>query len=69
MKKIPVKNEALVRDSKTGALLSTDLDAVKAYERKKQEMKAQKERINRLEEEIADLKKAIAALLQQRNGK
>lgn len=64
MSKIPVKNEPLVRDSRTGALLSTDLDAIRAYERKKQELKVQKERINRLEEEIDGLKKMVATLLE-----
>lgn len=64
MKKIPVENEPLVRDSRTGALLSTDIDAVKAYERKKQESKAQKERINKLETEIKELKEVMAKILE-----
>ena len=64
--KIPVQNEKMVRDARSKALLSTDRDAVRAYEKKKQESKAQKERINRLEQELADLKAIISELVQKR---
>lgn len=61
--KIPVKNERMVRDSYSKALLSTDLEAVAAYERKKREIKAQKDRINRLEQEVNELKQLLSQLI------
>lgn len=64
--KIPVLNEKLVRDSKSGALLSTDRDAVTAYERKKRESSAQKDRINRLEQELLELRSVVSKLIEKR---
>lgn len=64
--RIPVKDERMVRDRKTSALLSTDHDAIAAYERKKRETKAQKDRINRLEQEVGELKKLLSQLIEKR---
>lgn len=64
--KIPVQNEKMVRDMHSGALLSTDNDSIKAYERRKQEAKAQKDRINRLEHELSELKSIVSNLIEKR---
>jgi hypothetical protein len=64
--KIPVQNERMVRDMRSGALLSTDKDSIKAYERRKQEAKAQKDRINRLEHELSELKALMSKLIEER---
>jgi hypothetical protein len=64
--KIPVQNEKIVRDTRTGALLFTDKDSVKAYERRKREAQAQKDRINRLEHELSELKGIISKLIEER---
>ena len=64
--KIPVKNEKLVRDTRTGALLSIDRDSVRAYERRKREAEAQKDRINKLEHELSELKGLISKLIEER---
>ena len=64
--KIPVQNERMVRDMRSGALLSTDKDSIKAYERRKQEAKAQKDRINRLEHELSELKTLMSKLIEER---
>ena len=64
--KIPVQNEKMVRDTRTGALLSTDRDSVKAYERRRREAQAQKDRINRLEHELSELKEIISKLIEER---
>jgi len=64
--KIPVQNEKMVRDMHSGALLSTDKDSIKAYERRKQEAKAQKDRINRLEHELSELKSIVSNLIEKR---
>lgn len=61
--KIPVENERLVRDLQSKALLSTDREAVIAYERRKREVKAQKDRINRLEQEVTELKQLLSQLI------
>ena len=61
--KIPVQNERMVRDTYSRALLSTDHDAVAAYEKKRQEIKAQKDRINRLEQEVNELKQLLSQLI------
>lgn len=61
--KIPVENERMVRDSYSKALLSTDREAVLAYERRKREVKAQKDRINRLEQEVTELKQLLSQLI------
>jgi hypothetical protein len=55
-----------VRDTKTGAILSTDHDSIKAYERRKHEQLAQKERINKLEQELFDLKSLVSKLIEKR---
>jgi hypothetical protein len=47
-------------------LLSTDKDSIKAYERRKQEAKAQKDRINRLEHELSELKALMSKLIEER---
>ena len=64
--KIPVQNEKMVRDTKSGALLSVDMDAVRAYERRKREVQAQKDRINRLENEVSELKALVTKLIKER---
>lgn len=64
--RIPVENERLVRDRRTGALLSTDKDAIHAYEARKRERLSQQERINTLEQTVADLQKAISEIIGKR---
>ena len=61
--RIPVKDEKMVRDAFSHAILSTDHDAVVAYEKKKRETKAQKDRINRLEQEVIELKQLLSQLI------
>lgn len=64
--RIRVQNENMVRDPRTSALLSTDKDAIKAYERRKQELQSQKDRLNRLERDVATLKDLVSQLMNQR---
>jgi uncharacterized protein YceH (UPF0502 family) len=64
--RIPVKNERMVRDRHSHALLSTDHDAVAAYEKRRREAKAQKDRINRLEQEVNELKQLLSQLIEKR---
>ena len=67
MRRERVRNENLVRDPRTTALLSTDKDAIMAYERKKRERQVQEDRLNTLEREVAALKEQVAQLL-RKNG-
>jgi hypothetical protein len=60
--KIPVKNSKLVRDTKTGAILSTDIIAIKEYEEKKRRKEIEKNRLNRLELEVSELRSVIDEL-------
>lgn len=64
-KKIPVQNQPIVRDEKNKALLFTDIDSVRAYQKKKEQMKSQKDTINRLETEVEELKQLVAKLIEQ----
>jgi hypothetical protein len=64
-KKIPVKNQPIVRDEKSNALLFTDIDSVKAYQKKKELMRHQKDTINRLEMEVEELKQLVAKLVEK----
>jgi uncharacterized protein YceH (UPF0502 family) len=66
MRRERVRNENLVRDPRTTALLSTDKDAIMAYERKKRERQVQEDRLNTLEREVAALKEQVAQL--RKNG-
>ena len=61
-----VKNEHLVRDTKSGALLSTDRDSILAYEKRKHDVRLQKDPINRLELELSDLKELVFKLIEKR---
>lgn len=63
--KVPVQNEKMVRDVRSKAILSTDHEAVAAYERRKREAKAQKDRINRLEQELTELKQLLSQLIEK----
>jgi len=60
--KIPVKDSKLVRDTNTGAILSTDLSAVKDYEDKKKRKQMEKDRLNRLELELSELRSLVDSL-------
>ena len=64
--KVPVQNEPMVRDMRTGALLSTDRDAFRAYEDRKRVRQVQQDRINRLEEKVTELQHILSELIGKR---
>ena len=64
--KVPVQNEPMIRDMRTGALLSTDRDAFRAYEDRKRERQVQQDRINRLEEKVTELQHILSELIGKR---
>lgn len=60
--KIPVKNNRMVRDTATGAVLSVDAEAVRVYEERRKKAESEKERLNRLESEVSELRAIIDEL-------
>lgn len=60
--KIPVKDAKMVRDSTSRAVLSTDREAVIAYEERVKRLQSDRDRLNKLETEMADLKALIEEL-------
>jgi TolA-binding protein len=60
--KIPVKNNKMIRDTSTGAVLSVDQEAVKDYEERRKKILSERERLNRLESEISELRAIIDEL-------
>lgn len=60
--RVPVKNNKMVRDTKTNAILSVDTDAIKAYEDRIRKIQAEKDRLNRLELEVSELRAIIEEL-------
>ena len=60
--KIPVKNNRMVRDTASGAVLSVDMDAIKTYEERRRKIQSDKDRLNRLEIEVSELRTFIEEL-------
>lgn len=60
--KIPVKNNRMVRDTASGAVLSVDMDAIKTYEDRRRKIQTDKDRLNRLEIEVSELRTFIEEL-------
>jgi hypothetical protein len=60
--RIPVKNNRMVRDTATGAVLSVDADAVKTYEERRKKILSERERLNKLESEVSELRAIIEEL-------
>jgi hypothetical protein len=52
----------MVRDTKTNAILSVDIDAIKAYEEKRRKIQTERDRLNRLELEVLELRSIIDQL-------
>lgn len=60
MDRIPVKdNSGLVRDASTRAILSVDTDSVKTYEERRRKIMSDRQRINNLETELAQIRSII----------
>ena len=61
--KIPVKDEnGLVRDTSSKAILSVDKQAIRLYEERRRKIETDKNRLNRLEAEVAELRQVIEEL-------
>lgn len=53
----------IFRDPKTGALLNKDHSALVAYKKKKMAKKMLNERLNKLEEDVAEIKELLKKVL------
>lgn len=60
--KVPVKNAPMVRDMRTNAVLSVDVEAIKEYEERRNKIQSERERLNRLETEVSELRAIIEEL-------
>ena len=61
--KIPVKdNSGLVRDASTKAILSVDAESVRVYENRRRKILSDRQRLNNLENELAELRSIIEEL-------
>lgn len=67
--KIPVQNEkTLLRDTKTGALLSTDTSGAAQYKRRIQEEHDKNNELNTLKQELSDIKNLLKKLIGENYG-
>jgi hypothetical protein len=53
----------LVKDKETGAILNTNMDSLSAYKQKRKKDMEQKNRIDRMENDIGDIKSMLKELL------
>ena len=53
----------LVKDKETGAILNTNMDSLSAYKQKRKKDIDQKNRIDRMENDIGDIKSMLKELL------
>jgi hypothetical protein len=60
--KIPVKNNHMVRDTASGAVLSVDMEAVRVYEERRNKVLSERQRLNKLETEVSELRAIIEEL-------
>lgn len=62
------ENERLVRDSSNLAILNTDREAIKAHDRKMEQLKkvrTQEDQINTLKNDVSELKQLMQELLKR----
>ena len=53
----------LVKDKETGAILNTNMDSLSAYKQKRQKDIEQKNRIDKMENDIGDIKSMLKELI------
>ena len=53
----------LVKDKETGAILNTNMDSLSAYKQKRKKDMEQKNRIDKMENDIGDIKSMLKELI------
>ena len=61
--KIPVKNEKIVRDVKTNALIFTDIEATDRYQKRKAEILREKQELDTLKSDVFEIKQMLKQIL------
>ena len=68
MKTVKIEDTKYIRDIDSKAVLSTNRNALEQYKLERQRREAEKNDINRMKEDIVELKKMIKKLLGKQNG-
>ena len=68
MKTVKIEDTKFIRDIDSKAVLSTNRNALEQYKLERQRREAEKNDINRMKEDIVELKKMIKKLLGKQNG-
>ena len=68
MKTVKIQDTKYIRDINSKAVLNTNRNALEQYKLERQRRAAEKNDINRMKEDIVELKKMIKKLLGKQNG-
>tara|TARA_B100000029_G_scaffold497640_1_gene565448 strand:+ start:1374 stop:1580 length:207 start_codon:yes stop_codon:yes gene_type:complete len=68
MKTVKIQDTKYIRDINSKAVLNTNRNALEQYKLERQRREAEKNDINRMKEDIVELKKMIKKLLGKQNG-
>lgn len=68
MKTVKIEDTKYIRDIDSKAVLNTNRNALEQYKLERQRREAEKNDINRMKEDIVELKKMIKKLLGKQNG-
>ena len=68
MKTVKIEDTKFIRDIDSKAVLSTNRNALEQYKLERQRREAEKNDINRMKEDIVELKEMIKTLLGKQNG-
>jgi hypothetical protein len=68
MKTVKIQDTKYIRDIDSKAVLNTNRNALEQYKVERQRREAEKDDINRMKEDIVELKEMIKTLLGKQNG-
>lgn len=68
MKTVEIEDTKYIRDINSKAILNTNKNALEKYKMERQRREDEKNDINKMKEDIAELKKMIQNLLGRQNG-
>lgn len=68
MKTVKIEDTKYIRDIDSKAVLNTNRNALEQYKMERKRREAEKDDINRMKEDIVELKEMIKTLLGKQNG-
>ena len=68
MKTVKIEDTKYIRDIDSKAVLNTNQNALEQYKMERKRREAEKDDINRMKEDIVELKEMIKTLLGKQNG-